>query len=64
MNASGGVLCANPIAVTAMVRVAEAALQVRGRAGERQVEGARTALATGIGGDHQFYGAMVLRGER
>jgi len=64
VNASGGVLCANPIAVTAMVRVAEAALQVRGRAGERQVEGARTALATGIGGDHQFYGAMVLRGER
>lgn len=63
VNPSGGVLCANPIAVTAMVRVAEAALQVRGRAGERQVEGARTALATGIGGDHQFYGAMVLGGE-
>lgn len=63
VNPSGGVLCANPIAVTAMVRVAEAALQVMGRAGERQVPGARTALATGIGGDHQFYGAMVLRGE-
>lgn len=63
VNPSGGVLCANPISVTAMVRVAEAALQVRGRAGERQVDGARTALATGIGGDHQFYGAMVLRGE-
>jgi len=62
VNPSGGVLCANPIAVTAMVRVAEAALQVMGRAGARQVEGARTALATGIGGDHQFYGAMVLRG--
>ena len=64
VNPSGGVLCANPIAVTAMVRVAEAALQVMGHAGERQVAGARTALATGIGGDHQFYGAMVLRGER
>ena len=63
VNPSGGVLCANPIAVTAMVRVAEAALQVRGRAGQRQVGGARTALATGIGGDHQFYGAVVLRGE-
>jgi acetyl-CoA C-acetyltransferase len=61
VNPSGGVLCTNPIAVTAMVRVAEAALQVMGQAGERQVEGARTALATGIGGDHQFYGAMVLR---
>jgi len=63
VNPSGGVMCANPIAVTAMVRAAEAALQVTGRAGERQVEGARTALATGVGGDHQFFGTMVLSQE-
>src|SRR5262249_1835733 len=36
INPSGGVLCTNAIAVTAMVRVAEAALQVWGRAGEHQ----------------------------
>lgn len=60
---SGGVQCANPIAVTAMVRVIEAALQVAGRAGEHQVAGARHALATGIGGDHQFFGAVVVSDE-
>ena len=60
VNPSGGVLCSNPIAVTAMVRVAEAALQVMGRAGERQVPGAKRALATGNGGDHQFFGAIVV----
>ncbi|MPZ28270.1 MAG: thiolase family protein [Micromonosporaceae bacterium] len=57
---SGGVQCANPIAVTAMVRVIEAALQVAGRAGDHQVAGVRHALATGIGGDHQFFGAVVV----
>jgi acetyl-CoA C-acetyltransferase len=60
VNPSGGVMCANPIAVTAMVRVIEAVLQVTGRAGEHQVPGARTALATGVGGDHEFFGAVVV----
>ena len=60
VNPSGGTLCANPIAATAMVRVAEAALQVWGRAGGHQVRGARRALGTGNGGDHQFFGAMVV----
>jgi len=61
VNPSGGVLCSNPIAATAMIRVAEAALQVTGRAGAHQVDGAKTALATGIGGDHQFFGAVVVQ---
>jgi acetyl-CoA C-acetyltransferase len=60
INPSGGVLCANPIAVTAMVRGIEAAMQVRGLAGEHQVSNARNALATGIGGDHQFFAAMIF----
>ena len=60
VNPSGGVLCANAIAVTAMVRVAEAALQVWGRAGAHQVKGAQRAIASGNGGDHQFFGAMVV----
>ncbi len=64
VNPSGGVLCANPISVTAMVRVAEAALQVQGRAGEHQVDGVSTALATGIGGDHQHFGAVVVGADR
>ncbi|MET7640636.1 thiolase family protein [Streptomyces sp. NPDC005438] len=60
VNPSGGVLCSNPIAVTGVARVVEAASQVRGRAGAHQVPGARTAVASAIGGDHQFYSALVL----
>ncbi len=63
VNPSGGVMCANPIAVTALVRAIEATLQVTGRAGEHQVPKARTALATGIGGDHQFFAAAVIGAE-
>jgi len=60
VNPSGGVLCTNAIAVTAMVRVAEAALQVWGRAGAYQVKGAKRGIASGNGGDHQFFGTMVV----
>ncbi len=62
VNPSGGTLCTNAIAVTAMVRVAEAALQVWGRAGAHQVKGARVGIASGNGGDHQFFGTMVIEG--
>ena len=60
VNPSGGVLCTNPIAVTGTIRVGEAANQVRNRAGAYQVPGARVAVASAIGGDHQFYSTMVL----
>lgn len=60
VNPSGGTLCSNPIAVTGLVRAAEVALQVTGRAGERQVPGAGVGVATAIGGDHQFYASMVI----
>lgn len=60
VNPSGGTLCSNPIAVTGLVRAAEVALQVTGRAELRQVRDASVGLATSIGGDHQFYAAMVL----
>jgi acetyl-CoA C-acetyltransferase len=60
VNPSGGTLCTNAIAVTAMMRAAEIALQVWGRAGERQVPGAKLCIASGNGGDHQFFGTMVI----
>lgn len=49
VNPSGGVLSSNPVGASGMIRVAEAALQLHGRGGERQVDGARRALATGYG---------------
>jgi acetyl-CoA C-acetyltransferase len=60
---SGGVLCTNPIGATALIRVAEAALQVSGQAGERQIDGAKLALAHGLGGVSQFNGVMILSSE-
>ncbi|MHB8263947.1 MAG: thiolase family protein [Acidimicrobiales bacterium] len=64
INPSGGVLSANPISATALARVAEAALQVMGDAGEHQVPGVRRAVATGIGGTLQFHTCMVLGEDR
>ncbi len=49
VNPSGGVLSTNPVGASGVIRVAEAALQVMGRGGERQVPGVETALATGYG---------------
>ncbi len=50
VNPSGGVISTNCIGATAMIRVAEAAIQLMGKGGARQVPGAKTALATGFGG--------------
>ena len=60
---SGGVLCTNPIGATALIRVAETALQVTNRAGEHQVGGAKLGLAHGLGGINQFNGVMILGSE-
>ena len=48
VNPSGGVLSTNLHAGSGLLRVAEAVLQVTGRAGDHQVDGARTALAHGM----------------
>jgi acetyl-CoA C-acetyltransferase len=64
VNPSGGVLPGNPNGVAGLARVAEAVLQLRGEAGERQVKGARIALAhgaTGICGQHHC--VMILGSE-
>jgi acetyl-CoA C-acetyltransferase len=60
INPSGGPQGANPVSATAMVRIAECALQVRGMAGERQISDVSRALATGQGGATQFSTVCVL----
>ena len=51
INPSGGTCATNPIGATAMVRFAEAALQVRGNAGEHQVpKEVKRAMASSFGG--------------
>lgn len=50
---SGGVVSTNPIGASGVIRVAEAALQLRGEAGERQVtRKAETAVACAWGACH------------
>ncbi len=63
INPSGGVLCTNPIGATAAVRAAEAAIQIMGKGGMRQVPNAETALASGLGGMLQFHTIMLLGAE-
>jgi len=51
VNPSGGVIATNPIGATPTIRVAEAALQIRGDAGGHQVpKDIKTALASALGG--------------
>ncbi len=59
-NCSGGVLSSNPIGASGMLRFLEAAMQVRGQAGEHQVENVRTALGHAYGGGSQFFSMWVL----
>lgn len=64
VNPSGGVLSTNPVGATALIRVAEAAMQIMGRASAHQVKpDVRTALATGYGGN-AWSDAMILTAER
>ena len=51
VNPSGGLLSrGHPLGATGLAQVAELTWQLRGEAGERQVEGARTALVETMGG--------------
>lgn len=60
INASGGVLSSNPIGASGMLRFGEAALQVRGGAGEHQVDGAKVALAMAYGANSQYFSMWVV----
>jgi acetyl-CoA C-acetyltransferase len=64
VNPSGGVLSSNPIGASGMLRFAEAAMQVMGRAGEHQVDGARIGLGHAYGGGSQFFSMWVVGSER
>ena len=63
-NASGGVLSSNPIGASGMLRFLEVAMQVRGQAGEHQVDGARLALGQAYGGGSQFFSMWVVGSEQ
>jgi acetyl-CoA C-acetyltransferase len=64
INCSGGVLSSNPIGASGMIRFAEAAMQVMGRAGAHQVDGARKAVGHAYGGGSQFFSMWVVGAEK
>jgi acetyl-CoA C-acetyltransferase len=64
VNPSGGPQVANPVSAAALIRIAECAQQVRGRAGRRQKDGIRRTVATGQGGATQFSTCVVLGADR
>jgi acetyl-CoA C-acetyltransferase len=64
INPSGGVLSSNPIGASGMLRFAEAALQVRGQAGDHQIQGAKVALGHAYGGGSQFFAMWLVGAEK
>jgi acetyl-CoA C-acetyltransferase len=64
INPSGGVLSSNPIGASGLLRFAEAALQVRGQAGEHQVEGARKAMGHAYGGGSQYFSMWIVGADK
>ena len=64
INCSGGVLSSNPIGASGMLRFGESAMQVRGQAGEHQVDGARKALGHAYGGGSQYYAMWIVGSEK
>jgi acetyl-CoA C-acetyltransferase len=63
-NTSGGVLSSNPIGASGMLRFLEVAMQVRGQAGEHQIDGAKVALGQAYGGGSQFFAMWVVGSEK
>jgi acetyl-CoA C-acetyltransferase len=63
VNMSGGVLSSNPIGASGLIRCLEAANQVRGTAGDYQVEGARVALGHAYGGAAQYFAMWIVSSE-
>jgi len=60
INCSGGVLSSNPIGASGLLRFAEAANQVRGAAGDMQVDGAKVALAMAYGANSQYFSMWAV----
>lgn len=62
VNPSGGATCGSPVSATALIRIVEATLQLRGEAGARQVARTpRRAVVAGIGGTFQLHEVGVLQ---
>jgi acetyl-CoA C-acetyltransferase len=64
VNLSGGALSFNPVYCTGLMRIAEAANQVRGRAGNHQVKDVERVLAHAASGFAMQYNTVVVMGRQ
>ncbi|GAA1460364.1 thiolase domain-containing protein [Williamsia maris] len=64
VNPSGGVLSSNPIGASGMIRVAEAAIQVMGKAGDHQVDNVKKAFGHAYGGGSQYFSMWLVGAEK
>ena len=60
VNLSGGAICLNPVYCTGLIRIAEVARQVLGRAGPHQRAKADMGLAHAASGDAMQYNTVVV----
>ena len=60
VNLSGGALANNPVYCTGLMRIAEVARQVMGRAGPHQKQGVATGLAHAASGDAMQYSTVIV----
>ncbi|MDB5368952.1 MAG: hypothetical protein JWP20_510 [Roseomonas sp.] len=60
VNLSGGVTCLNPVFCTGLIRIAEVANQVRGRAGRHQKAGVKRGLAQASSGMAMQYQTVIV----
>ena len=64
INPSGGLkACGHPVGATGVKQIAEIVTQLRGEAGGRQVEGAKTGLTHNIGGSGAVAVVHILKNE-
>ena len=61
INPSGGVIACNPIGATGLIRCAEIALQITGKADKHQVPDVSLAVSTGFGGC--FWSDIIIHGK-
>jgi acetyl-CoA C-acetyltransferase len=62
INPSGGVIPTNPIGATGLIRCAEAAMQIMGKAEGHQIQDVKIAMSTGFGGC--MWSDMLLYGKK
>ena len=58
------IIAGSLVGASGLIRFAEAAMQVRGQAGDHQVDGAKKALGHAYGGGSQYFSTWIVGSEK